>query len=296
MHINDLYRSVTNRIIEELERGAAPWLKPWKTGNRRGSLMPANAATSRPYRGINIPILWDAADRSGFSTHAWMTFRQASERGGHVRRGERGTHIVLVKHLDAKDDDAEPDEKPATKRRAMLRTFTVFNVGQIDGIEVELSAAPAPAPLPERLQDAQSFVTATGADIRYGFDGAWYAPGPDFIAMPAVEAFVDPESVFATVLHELGHWTGSRHRLDRDFSGRFGSRSYAAEELVAEFASAFLCAELCVEGELRHAGYIDHWIALLREDNRAIFTAAAKASQAVEYLRTLQAALEPTAR
>src|SRR3546814_7049136 len=125
---------------------------------------------------------------------------------------------------------------------------------------------------------------STRADVRHGFDGAWYVPGSDFIAMPAIEAFVDPESFFATVCHELGHWSGARHRLDRDLSGRLSIHSYAAEELVAEFTSSFLCAELGVEGELRHAGYIDHWIALLREDNRAIYTAAAKASQAVEYL------------
>ena len=284
MQINDLYRSVTNRIIEELERGAAPWLKPWKTDRRSGSLMPTNAATSRPYRGINIPILWDAADRFGFAAHSWMTLRQANERGGRVRRGERGTSVVLVKRLDVGDDDAEPKERQPASPRAMLRTFTVFNIGQIDGLDVDLATAPTAAPLPDRLGAAQAFVAATGADIRYGFDGAWYAPGPDFIAMPAIEAFTDPEAAFSTIFHELGHWVGADHRLNRDLSGRFGSRSYAAEELVAEFTSAFLCAELGVEGELRHAGYIDHWIALLREDTRAIFTAAAKASQAVEYL------------
>ena len=288
MHINDLYRSVTNRIIEELERSAAPWLKPWKTGRSGCSLMPRNAATNRPYRGINIPILWDAADRRGFPSHAWMTLRQANEKGGRVRRRERGTTVVLLKRLDPKDEDGEPGEKVTGKSRAMLRTYTVFNVAQIDGIDEELSALPTPEPLPERLRSAQAFVSATGADIRYGFDGAWYSPGLDFIAMPAVEAFNNPENVLATVCHELGHWSGAKHRLDRDLSGRFGSRSYAAEELVAELASAFLCAELGIEGDLRHAGYIDHWIALLREDTRAIFTAAAKASQAADFLRSLQ--------
>ena len=244
MHINELYRSVTNRIIEELERGAAPWLKPWKTGRSGCSLMPRNAATNRPYRGINIPILWDAADRRGFPSHAWMTLRQANEKGGRVRRRERGTTVVLLKRLDPKDEDGEPGEKATGKSRAMLRTYTVFNVAQIDGIDEELSALPTPEPLPEplpeRLRSAQAFVSATGADIRYGFDGAWYAPGLDFIAMPAVEAFNNPENV------------------------------------------------LGIEGDLRHAGYIDHWIALLREDTRAIFTAAVKASQAADFLRSLQ--------
>lgn len=205
MYINDLYRSVTNRIIEELERGAAPWLKPWKTGGHNGSLMPKNAASGRPYRGINIPILWDAANRRGYVTHAWMTFRQASDRGGQVRRGERGTPVVLVKRLESKDKDGQPDELVPARPRAMLRTYTVFNVSQIDGVDADLAAAPAPAPLPERLEHAQAFVATTGADVRHGFDGAWYAPGPDFIAMPAVEAFVDPESYFATIFHELGH-------------------------------------------------------------------------------------------
>lgn len=296
MQINDLYRSVTDRIIEELERGAAPWLKPWKTGRRGSGLMPRNATTSRLYRGINIPILWDAADRHGFPVHAWMTFRQASERGGRIRRGERGTTVVLVKRIDPQDEDGEPAEKAAQRPRAILRTYTVFNVSQVDGLNEALSAPPRPEPLPDRLRRAQAFVSATGADIRYGFDGAWYAPSPDFIAMPAIEAFVNPESAFATVCHELGHWSGARHRLDRDLSGRFGDRRYAAEELVAELTSAFLCAGLGVEGELRHAGYIDHWIALLRDDNRAIFTASAKASQAADYLHALQPAAVPAER
>ncbi|WP_028795349.1 ArdC family protein [Thalassobaculum salexigens] len=296
MQINDLYRSVTSRIIEELERGAAPWLKPWKTGRSGSGLMPRNAATCRPYRGINIPILWDAADQGGFPIHAWMTLRQANERGGHVRRGERGTPIVLVKRHGPKEEDGEPDEKATTRSQAMLRTYTVFNVSQIDGIGDEFLSQSAPEPLPVRLRHAWAFVSATGADIRYGFDGAWYAPAPDYIAMPAVEAFVDPESVLATVCHELGHWSGAKHRLDRDLSGRFGSRNYAAEELVAELTSAFLCAELGVEGELRHAGYIDHWIALLREDQRAIFTAAAKASQSADYLHSQQPTTEPADR
>jgi antirestriction protein ArdC len=131
------------------------------------------------------------------------------------------------------------------------------------------------------------FIAATGADYREGFGGdrAFYATGPDYVAMPAFEAFNSAASYYATAFHELAHWTGNDKRLNREFGKRFGDKAYAAEELVAELSAAFLCAEFDVDGELRHAGYIENWIALLKADNRAFFTAASAAQKAADYLR-----------
>jgi antirestriction protein ArdC len=273
LKLNDLYQSITAGIIHDLENGSVPWVRPWKgTG-----LMPVNAFSGNPYHGINIPILWRAAQMRGFPTHEWMTFHQALEKKAAVRKGEKGTHIVFVKRLQFKREDDDGFD-----RRTMLRSFSVFNVAQIDGLPVkepdpQLSDA-------ERDAGAEAFIKATGASIGHGGDMAAYVPLTDSIVLPPFEAFNGPENYYATSLHELGHWTGAKHRLDRDLSGRFGSKSYAAEELVAELTAAFLCAHLGIQGELRHAAYIKTWIALLKEDPRAIFTASSKASQAADYL------------
>jgi antirestriction protein ArdC len=273
-----IYESVTRSIIEEMERGAVPWVRPWKTNRHNaGSVIPANAITGRSYSGINVPILWASADSNGYPTHAWMTFKQAETRGAHVRKGERGTHVVFTKLVDVKGDDDE------IERRSMLREYTVFNVAQIE--DFAMTETPLP-PESERLAAAEAFVAATKADIRYGGDKACFVPSLDFVAIPVASSFTSIASFYATALHELGHWSGHKSRLDRDLSGRFGSSAYAAEELVAEFAAAFLCAHLGITGELRHAGYIANWLDLLRRDNRAIFTAASKASQAADYLRS----------
>jgi antirestriction protein ArdC len=173
---------------------------------------------------------------------------------------------------------------------SMLRTYSVFNVAQIEGL-------PEPeAPKPVNVEhEAQSFIKATSADIRHGGDRACFVPSKDFINLPEVWQFRDVDSYFATALHELGHWSGAKSRLDRDLSGRFRTRSYAAEELIAELAAAFLCAHLGIKGELRHAGYVQDWISLLKDDRRAIFTAASKASQAADYLRGFSERIEEAA-
>ena len=277
MKIADLYQSVTDSIIRELESGAVPWTKPWKAGKAVG-VMPMNAGTGRAYSGINIPILWAAAERHCYPTHGWMTYRQAITAGAQVRGGEKATTVVFTKQLRLKDAETEAERKVG-----MLRTFAVFNVAQIDGLKPTADIADA---VPVNInQNVEAFIGATKAIIRPGGDKACFVPSHDFIALPLVTAFKEPESYYATALHELGHWTGHKSRLDRDLANRFGTRAYAAEELIAELAAAFLCAHLNITGELRHAGYIENWLQLLKEDNRAIFTAASKASQAANYLR-----------
>lgn len=273
-----MYDIVTRAIIDEMERGAVPWVRPWRTDRySKTSVMPANAVTGRSYSGINVPILWASADANGYPTHAWMTFKQAMDHKAHVRKGERGTHVVFTKTVKADEDDEKRE------RRSMLREYVVFNVAQIEGLSLPDNPLP---PEPERLAAVEAFISATKADIRLGGDKACFVPSHDFVAMPHPSSFTSVQSFYAVELHELGHWSGHRSRLDRDLSGRFGTRAYAAEELVAEFTAAFLCAHLEITGELRHAGYIETWLDLLRNDNRAIFTAASKASQAAHFLRS----------
>lgn len=270
MHIDELYRSVTAAIVAELEKGAAPWVKPWTAD---AVLMPQNAITGRLYNGINVLILWMTAQARLYRSNRWLTFQQSLQQGACVRKGEKGTHVVLVKRLPQKEDEEE--KKPG----ALMRTFTVFNVDQVDGLEASQE------PVGATRTPIMPFALQTGAKIEHGHPMACYVPSRDLVCMPNAESFTGEEHYHATLLHELTHWTAHESRLNRDLKGRFGSKAYAAEELIAELGAAFLCAHLGINGELRHAGYIGNWLELLKEDQKAIFTAAAKASQAADFLR-----------
>src|SRR5215204_2677837 len=286
----DLYAEVSARIVAELERGAAPWVKPWSA--TPGQNVPQNAVSNRPYSGCNVILLWLARDR-GWATPRFLTFKQALEAGGSVRKGEHGTKICFVKHLQVKDRVREDAE---TRLVPMLREYTVFNVDQCDGLPDSIRAG---KPMRVRNPDerhflADDFMRATGADVREGQGEAYYAAGHDFISMPTFSAFKGADHFYNVAFHELTHWTGHKARLDRDLKQRFGSRAYAAEELVAELGAAFLCAEFSLDGDVRNAGYIATWIELLKADKRAFFTACSKASKAADYLRGLALA-EPAA-
>jgi antirestriction protein ArdC len=285
----DFY-DVSARIISELERGAAPWIKPWSA--TAGHNVPQNAVTNRPYSGCNVILLWLARDR-GWATPRFLTYKQAAEAGGHVRKGEHGTKVYFVKQLqlrDEKGDDADLRLVP------MMREYTVFNVSQCENLPDSISAG---KPMRVRNPDARDaladqFLRATGADLREGHGEAYYVPSRDFISMPAFAAFKGADHFYNVAFHELTHWAGHKSRLDRDLKHRFGSRNYAAEELVAELGAAFLCAEFGFNNDLRHAGYIATWIDLLKADKRAFFTACSRASKAADYLRGL-ALVETTA-
>lgn len=284
----DIYAEVTNRIIEELEKGAAPWIKPWRSLG--GSNQPHNAASKRPYSGINVLLLWIAQLDKGYKSQGWLTFKQASELGGTVRKGEKSTQIVFVKPLSFKEKDdngnvvKDEHDNDVERQVNMLRAYHVFNVEQCDGIKV-----PAMAPLPPPPTDPEfdAWVARTGAQVTHGGDRACYIPSMDQIAMPNRAAFSTPSQYSATMLHELGHWTGHKRRLDRNLRGRFGNEEYAAEELIAELTAAYRCAVMGIDGDLRHAGYIGHWLKLLKSDKRAIFTAAAAAQKATQFLADL---------
>lgn len=284
MKTEALYASVTQNIIAALEQGAAPWLKAWTSP--AGGVLPVNAATGRRYSGVNILILWAQAVICGYPRSGWMTFKQALDKGACVRRGEKGTAVVLVKRVPGK----ELDEEGERKTYSLMRGFTVFNISQIDGLAPP--PEPEPRPMLERYLAAEAFLAATGAIVVFGQRDPCYVPSKDEVHMPHREAFRGDEHYYATSLHEHVHWSGAEHRLNRSLKNRFGSKDYAAEELVAELGAAFLCAHLGIAGDLRHAGYIGHWLELLREDDRAIFTAAAKASQAADYLRSFSEQME----
>jgi antirestriction protein ArdC len=284
----DLYAEVSARICAELERGAAPWVKPWSA--TAGANTPCNAVSNRPYSGTNTVLLW-MAQAIGYRTPRYLTFKQALEVGGSVRKGERGTKVYFVKQLQVLDD-----EEDTARVVPMMREYTVFNVDQCEGLPGRVMSVGETKSrhLDQRDPTIGAFLACSGADIREGFGEAYYRPGDDFISMPRFEAFRSAAHFYGVAFHELGHWTGHKSRLDRDLRSRFGERAYAAEELVAELCSAFLSAEFSIDGDLRHAGYIASWIGLLKADPRSFFTACGKAQAAADYLRALALA-EPAA-
>jgi antirestriction protein ArdC len=230
-------------------------------------------------------LLWLSRNR-GWPTPRFLTFKQAIEAGGNVRRGEHGTKIIFVKQLQIKDADGEETD---TRLIPMLREYSVFNVDQCENLPDRVKTG---KPMRVRNPDthdalADEFLRSTSADIREGHGEAYYVPSHDFISMPAFEAFKGADHFYNVAFHELTHWTGHKSRLDRDLKHRFGERAYAAEELVAELGAAFLCAEFGFDGDVRNAGYITTWIELLKADTRAFFTACSKASKAADYLRGL---------
>lgn len=283
----DIHTRITNQIIAQLEAGVRPWVQPWKAG----------APVSRPlrhdgtpYSGINILLLWSEAVERGYLRPTWMTFRQALALGAHVRKGERGATVVYANQIIR--EEADEAGQAVEQRIPFLKAYTVFNLDQIDGLPERYALQLQPTINPEvRIGAAEAFFRACGADIRHGGGSAFYAPGPDFVQMPAYESFQDAQSYYATLGHEMIHWTRHSSRLDRDLGRqRHGDEGYAREELVAELGAAFLCADLGLALEPRedHAAYIASWLEVLRGDKRFIVSAAAHAQRAVAWLHGLQ--------
>lgn len=288
----DLYARVTHAIIADLEAGVRPWTKPWSCSARSGSVSRPLRVGGQPYTGVNVLLLWSEALGQGFSSPTWMTFRQAVALGAQVRRGEHGATVVYANRLRRSVSDGQGNE--VERSIPFLKAYTVFNVEQIDGLPAEhQSPGPAPLPATRRIDHAHAFFEATGARIRYGGDQAYYAPGPDHIQMPVEASFPDIVDFYATLAHEAVHWTSPPSRLNRDFGRkRWGDQAYAREELVAELGAAFLCADLGLELTPRrdHADYIGDWLEVLRNDQRFVFSAAAFAQKACDYLHGLQPA------
>ena len=281
----DLYDKVTARIVASLEQGVRPWLKPWSTSSAMAQPGLPRRGTGEHYRGVNILLLWGAAFDQGFRSTMWLTFKQALEHGGAVRKGEKGSKVVYAGSLTRNEPDEAGHE--AERRIPYLKEYTVFNVEQIDGLPERFTVTEQPTrPAFERIEAAEAFAARTGAAIRHGGARAFYSPATDHVQMPPREAFRDALGYYGTLAHELTHWTGHASRLARSFGKRFADRAYAFEELVAELGSAFVAADLGLTQEPRedHAAYLAHWLDILKADKRAIFTAGSQAQGAADFL------------
>ena len=287
----DVYQTITDQIVADLEKGVRPWLKPWSAAHMEGRITRPLRHNGIPYQGVNVLALWLAACAKGYASPLWMTFKQAIDLGGAVRKGEKASLVVYANSLTRSETDPETGEEQARDIHYM-KGYSVFNTAQIDGLPAHYYAAPAPlAPRFERIAHAEAFFAATGATIRHGGNQAYYAPCADFIQMPVFEAFKDAESFYATLGHEACHWTRHETRLNRSFGAkRWGDDGYAVEELVAELGAAFLCADLGLAAAPRddHASYLAHWLRVLKQDSRAIFAAASHAQRAADFLHGLQ--------
>jgi antirestriction protein ArdC len=287
----DIYQRITDQIVSELEKGVKPWLQPWNAEHAGGRITRPLRRNGVAYRGINVLMLWSAAMDKGYAAPVWMTFKQAMELNANVRKGERGSLVVYADKILRTETDAATGED-SERAIPFMKGYTVFNVEQIEGLPEQFHAKPLP-PLRtvQRIDRAEAFFAATGANVVHGGSRACYIPSIDTIQMPCIDFFRDALSYYATRGHETTHWTRHKSRLDRDFGRkRFGDHGYAMEELVAELGSAFLSADLDLTPEVRedHASYIASWIKVLKNDKRAIFTAASHAQRAADFLHGLQ--------
>jgi antirestriction protein ArdC len=275
---NTVYAEVTQSIIEQLEKGATPWLKPWRTD----STADKNFLSQKPYQGVNRLILGLSSMVNSFDCPVWASFKQWQSIGANVRKGEKGTKIVFYSPVK-KENKATGDVESYN----LLKAYYVFNASQVDGVTIQAPTVPD-KPF-NAIEAAELRIKLTGAVITHGGDSAFYAPSVDKINVPHKASFISEASYYATVFHELTHWTGHELRCNRNLKGKFGNPLYAFEELVAEMGAAFLCQDYRIQGELRHAGYIQSWLKVLKEDSKAIFKAAALAQKAADHINALDA-------
>jgi antirestriction protein ArdC len=279
----DIYSEITDKIISQIEAGILPWVQPWAGGSALS--LPKNASTAKSYSGVNILLLWDALFTRGYDRNQWLTFKQAIAIGGAVRKGEKGTTAVYADSFVPKKEQEAASQRDGEPRRvAFLKRFTLFNIAQCDGLPAELFAPIAAVSETNAIPAAETLLASSGATIQRGGERAYYNTVEDFIRIPEQSSFFEPINFYRTALHELTHWVGHKSRLARDFSGRFGNEAYAREELVAELGSAFLCASLGIVPTVRHADYIGNWLTILKNDSRAIVSAASHASKASDFL------------
>ncbi len=274
----DLYAEITGKIVTMLESGTMPWRRPWDDG---GLGVHPLRQSGEKYRGINVLFLWAAAAGRGFCSPYWMTYRQATALDAQVKRGSRSESVIYVGSFEReRESDGEK------YRVSFLKSYSVFNVEEIEGLPAKYYPAPIKPNDWARIKAAETFFDGIAVDLRHGGNRACYNPASDHVQMPERGAFHDAEGYYSTLAHELGHWTGSDKRLDRQFGKRFGNETYAFEELIAELSAAFTCAHLGIVNQPRDetASYIASWIKVLKGDTKAIFTAASQADKATEYL------------
>ena len=287
MKQSDIAKTITDSIISQLEKGVAPWVKPWST--KPDASAPNNPSTGTFYRGINFIWLSLIQSSGEFGTSSkWMTYKQAQKVGAQVRKGAKGVSVVFYKPLAVQD----VADATKTKLIPMIKSYTVFNTDFIDGLPLDDGIDTLEQKTEfQSLEECEKFIQGTQAIIKHGGDKAFYAPSVDFIQLPNKTDFRSNSDYYATALHELAHWTGHTSRVNRDFSKskKWGDSSYAFEELVAELSAAMMCAHLKIDGQLQHASYIDSWLKVLKQDSKAILKASAEAQKAVDYLGKLSA-------
>lgn len=285
----NLYQQITDQIIQALEQ-SSNWVMPWH-GHKTG--LPKNVVTGKAYSGINVLSLWVDACSKHYASNLWGTYKQWQSLGAQIRKGEKAHLIVFYKSFEKTKKNEETGEEEIAKS-FVLKSSPVFNANQVEGFTVPELETPT---INVQLNNVDTFIEKTGAKVVHGFTSAFYQPVQDIIAIPEQSNFINTststalESYYGTILHELAHWTGHPNRLNRIIATdvRFGSESYAMEELIAELTAAFSCAELGVSSSPRqdHADYIASWLKVLKDDKRAIFYAARQATLAMDYLKSI---------
>ncbi len=287
----DHYAAVTDQVIAALEAGTPPWRRPWDPDKAGGPSMPRNATTGVRYRGVNVLTLGMSPLAFSSGDPRWATYKQASEHGWQVKKGERSTTCYFYKRIEVRDGTGDSGDADATRRIPLLRAFALFHASQMEGVPDYVP--PSVAEAPWRAPEATAIIVAnSGAAIRIGGDQAFYSPATDHVQMPMMQEFHGAAQWSSTILHELGHWTSSPGRLNRVLNGRFGSHDYAREELRVEIASAMVCSELNLPGYdfTNNASYVAVWLERLRSDRKEIFRAAADAQRIADYLLALHPA------
>ncbi len=286
--MSKVYDIVTSRIMELLEQGQIPWKKPW-----RSSSGPKNLISKKHYRGINSILL----NCSPYSSPYWLTYKQASEKGGHIRKGEKATPVVFWKWLDAKEststEDIDNTDRSTPGKIPLLRYYNVFNLDQVEGIKTppEEEVRNPFTPIESAEQIIQNMQKKP--DIRCGGSRAYYSPHLDYVQLPPQETFHSPEEFYSTVFHELSHATGHQSRLSRKGvteTSYFGSHEYSQEELVAEFGASMLCGHAGIEQATieNSAAYIQGWLRVLKGDKKLCIIAAGQAQRAADYILNIE--------
>jgi antirestriction protein ArdC len=295
----DIYQEVTDKIVAQLEKGVRPWTRSWganAAGLPGGFPLRANG---KPYRGVNVSLLWIQAAICGYASPYWMTFKQALELGGCVRKGEKSATVTYMSAFDkkVKKQDASGQQVEQIERIRFLKFYHVFNASQVDGLPGHFYATRLPVAPKERIEAAEAFFARQDCPVVPGYDSASYSPHLDMIRMPVPEAFKEVEDYYSTLAHEHVHSTGHASRLDRQMGNRFGSEGYAVEELIAELGAAFVCATIGISSEPRadHASYVANWLQVLKNDKKAIFKASTLAQAAADYMSEKAGVVGPEA-
>ncbi|MBS1596064.1 MAG: DUF1738 domain-containing protein [Bacteroidetes bacterium] len=287
---NDIYERITQKIITDLEKGELTWRKPWSSDHLASQVMRPLRWNDVPYTGINTIMLWATGAEKGYSSPYWMTVKQANTMKAHVRSGEKATQVIYVDKFEK--EETGPDGKTEIKKIPFLKTHSVFNASQIVGLPEGFYKIPEIKVInpQERVVELENFFKQTKAEVYSGTQAA-YSITTDKIEMPPFECFLDAPNYYATLAHEVTHWTRHPSRLNREFNRKkWGDEGYAKEELVAELGACFLGADLGFEPVTKeqHAAYIQSWLGVLKNDKKFIIQAASYAQKAVEYVTQLQ--------